>query len=148
MALAVLEERLAGTTLEELEQAEQAVKQATARRDSAGIDLERHSLRSPVDGILDSRVLETGERPSPGQPVVVVLGGKQVHARVYVPEEIRVHIGPGTRALIHVDGMLNGHRRQGSLGSQRARVFALLRADRARPGPPRLFSESRLQRTT
>lgn len=106
MALAVLEERLAGTTLEELEQAEQAVKQASARRDSAGIDLERHSLRSPVDGILDSRVLETGERPSPGQLVVVVLGGKQVHARVYVPEEIRVHIGPGTRALIHVDGML------------------------------------------
>lgn len=105
VALAVLEERLAGTTIEELNQAEQGVRRAEARRDSAFIDVERHLLRSPVDGLLDSRILETGERPDPGQPLVVVLHGAQPYARVYVPEAERVHIGPGTRALIHVDGL-------------------------------------------
>jgi len=85
LALAQLEERLAGTTIEELEQAEQAVKQVMARRDSAAIDLDRHALKAPVDGMLDSRIFELGERPALGQPVVIVLSGKQPYARVYVP---------------------------------------------------------------
>ena len=41
LRLAQLEEMLAGTTLEELAQAEQAVKQAAARRDTALIDVDR-----------------------------------------------------------------------------------------------------------
>jgi HlyD family secretion protein len=40
LRLAQLEERLAGTTIEELAQAEQAVKQAAARRDNALVDVE------------------------------------------------------------------------------------------------------------
>ena len=104
VALAALDERLAGTTVEELEQAEQAVAQAAAIRDGALVDVERHTLTSPVDGILDTRILEPGERPVPGQPVVVVLGGGQPYARVYVPETQRVHIRPGTEARIYVDG--------------------------------------------
>lgn len=105
VALAALEERLAGTTVEELEQAEHAVAQAAAARDGTLVDVERHTLTSPVDGILDSRILEPGERPAPGQPVVVVLGGSQPYARVYVPEALRVHIRPGTEARIYVDGI-------------------------------------------
>ena len=105
LMLAQLEERLAGTTIEELEQAEQGVKQAIARRDSAAIDLDRHILKSPQDGILDSRIFEIGERPTPGQPVVVVLSGLQPYARVYVPESLRVQVTPGTEATIHIDGL-------------------------------------------
>jgi HlyD family secretion protein len=105
VALAVLEERLAGTTVEELAQAEHALAQAAAIRDGALLDIERHTLTSPVDGILDSRILEPGERPVPGQPVVVVLGGAQPYARVYVPEAFRVHIHPGAEARIYVDGI-------------------------------------------
>ncbi|MGI9233875.1 MAG: HlyD family secretion protein [Woeseiaceae bacterium] len=105
MALAVLEERLAGTTVEELAQAEQGVKQAAAIRDSVSLDVDRHTLTSPVDGILDSRLLEAGERPSAGRPVVVVLSGKQPYARVFVPESLRVRITPGTETQIYVDGI-------------------------------------------
>lgn len=105
IALALLEERLAGTTVEELEQAQQAVKQAAANRDSILVDVSRHTMTSPVDGILDSRLLETGERPAPGQAVVVLLGGSQPYARVYIPEALRVRIKPGSEALIHVDGL-------------------------------------------
>ncbi|MGI9237364.1 MAG: HlyD family secretion protein [Woeseiaceae bacterium] len=105
MALAVLEERLAGTTVEELAQAEQAVQQAAAIRDSVSVDVDRHTLTSPVDGILDSRLLEAGERPTPGRPVVVVLSGEQPYARVFVPESLRVRIRPGSDTRIYVDGI-------------------------------------------
>lgn len=102
---AQLQELLTGTTLEELAQAENAVKQAAARRDLLAVDRARHDITAPVDGIADSRLFELGERPNPGQAVMVVLGGDQVYARVYVPEQMRVHVTPGRAATIHVDGL-------------------------------------------
>lgn len=102
---AQLQELLTGTTSEELAQAENAVKQAAARRDLAAVDVARHDITAPVDGIADSRLFELGERPNPGQAVMVVLGGDQVYARVYVPEQLRVHVTPGRDAAIHVDGL-------------------------------------------
>ena len=102
---AQLQELLTGTTLEELAQAENAVKQAAARRDLLAVDRARHDITAPVDGIADSRLFELGERPNPGQAVMVVLGGDQVYARVYVPEQLRVHVTPGRDATIHVDGL-------------------------------------------
>lgn len=104
-ALAQLEERLAGTTLEELAQAEHAVQQAAARRDALAVDLDRHALRAPVDGIADSRLFDIGERPVPGQPTIIVLAGTQPYARVFIPETVRVDVTPGARALVHVDGL-------------------------------------------
>ena len=135
LRLAQLEERLAGTTVEELAQAEQAVKQAAARRDSAAIDLERHTLRAPVDGVADTRLFELGERPSPGQPLIVLLGGSQPYARVFVPEDLRVHVNPGTEALIHVDGLdapVNGRVRWVSSEAAFTPYYALTERDRGR----------------
>ncbi len=105
LRLAQLEEMLAGTTVEELAQAEQAVKQAQARVELARVDLERHTARSPVAGIVDSRLFELGERPNPGQPIMVILGGQQPYARVYVPERLRVHVMAGTTAQVLIDGL-------------------------------------------
>ncbi len=102
---AQLQELLTGTTVEELAQAENAVKQASARRDLLVVDVERHDIKAPVDGIADSRLFELGERPNPGQAVMVLLAGEQVFARVYVPEQLRVHVTPGRSATIHVDGL-------------------------------------------
>lgn len=105
LRLAQLEEMLAGTTIEELAQAEQAVKQAQARVELARVDRDRHAVRSPVAGVADSRLFELGERPNPGQPIMVVLGGKQPYARVYVPERMRVHVTAGTAAEVLIDGL-------------------------------------------
>ena len=102
---AQLQELLTGTTVEELAQAENAVKQAAARRDLLAVDVERHEIRAPVDGVADSRLFELGERPNPGQAVMVLLAGEQVFARVYVPEQLRVHVAAGQSATIHVDGL-------------------------------------------
>jgi HlyD family secretion protein len=73
---AQLQEMLSGTTLEELAQAEQSVQQAAARRDLRAIDLARHETLAPVDGIVDSRLFELGERPAPGQPMLILLPGE------------------------------------------------------------------------
>ena len=100
-----LEEMLTGTTVEELAQAEQNVKQAEARRDFLEVDLDRTELRAPVDGIVDSRLFEVGERPAQGQPVMVMLSGEQPYARVFVPEVLRVKVNAGTSARIYVDGL-------------------------------------------
>ncbi len=132
---AELEERLAGTTVEELAQAEQAVKQAAARRDSAAVDLDRHTLRAPVDGVIDSRIFELGERPNQGQPVMILLAGSQPYARVFIPEVLRVRIKPGTEALIYVDGMsapIDGRVRWVASEAAFTPYFALTERDRGR----------------
>jgi HlyD family secretion protein len=105
---AQLQELLTGTTVEELAQAEFAVGQAQARRDQLAVDLARHDIRAPVAGIVDSRLFEVGERPAPGQALMVMLAGKQPYARVYVPERLRVLVAPGVRANIRVDGLAEG----------------------------------------
>ena len=135
LRLAQLEELLAGTTLEELAQAEQSVQQAVARRDAAQIDVERHTITSPVDGVVDTRLFELGERPAAGQPVIIVLSGAQVFARVYVPEHIRVKVSPGTKARIFVDGLddaIAGQVRWISSEAAFTPYFALTERDRGR----------------
>jgi HlyD family secretion protein len=102
---AQLQELLSGTTIEELAQAEQAVKQAEARRNLLRVDAARHEIRAPVDGIVDSRLFEIGERPNPGQAVMIMLAGTQPYARVYIPEQLRVRVTAGVDATIYVDGL-------------------------------------------
>lgn len=101
---AIMQEYLNGTTDEELAQAEQAVRRAEAQVASLEIDFERHRTVAPIDGYVDSILLEPGERPVPGQPLLVMLAGEQPYARIYVPESIRAQVRPGTEATVFVDG--------------------------------------------
>ncbi|NIA26783.1 MAG: HlyD family efflux transporter periplasmic adaptor subunit [Desulfobulbaceae bacterium] len=102
---AQLQELLSGTTIEELAQAEQAVKQAAARRDLLEVDLSRLDIVAPVDGLVDSRLFELGERPAPGQTMLVMLPAEQPYARIYVPEYLRVRVSVGMPAAIYIDGL-------------------------------------------
>lgn len=132
---AQLAELLAGTTLEELAQAEQAVRQAEARRDLARVEVDRHVIRAPVDGVLDTRLFEKGERPVQGQPVMIMLAGEQPYARVFVPETIRVQVVPGTSARVFVDGLtgaLEGRVRWVSSDPAFTPYYALTERDRGR----------------
>jgi HlyD family secretion protein len=135
LRLAQLEELLAGTTIEQLAQAEQAVRQAAAYRDGARINLERLVIRSPVDGIAESRLFELGERPNPGQPLMVVLAGRQPYARVYVPERLRIHVAAGDAVDVHIDGLaepVKGRVRWVASEAAFTPYFALTERDRGR----------------
>ena len=130
---AQLQELLSGTTVEELAQAEQAVKQAVARRDFAAIDVARHETRAPVAGIVDSRLFEAGERPAAGQPMLILLPGEQPHARVFVPGELRVHLRTGATVKVFVDGLdepLEGRVRWIASEAMFTPYFALTERDR------------------
>jgi HlyD family secretion protein len=130
---AQLQELLSGTTVEELAQAEQAVKQAAARRDLLAVDVSRHEIKAPVDGIVDSRLFELGERPVPGQAILIMLPGEQPYARVYVPENLRVQIKAGMPATIYVDGLddaIDGRVRWVASEAAFTPYFALTEKDR------------------
>ncbi len=130
-----LDERLTGTTPEELKQAQAAVDQAEAQKELALIDLSRHELRAPADGIVDSRILEIGERPGKGQPALILLQGTQPHARVYLPERIRANVQPGAQATVYIDGIAEpvpGTVRWVATESAFTPYFALTERDRGR----------------
>lgn len=130
-----LDELLEGTTVEELRQVEAAAHAAEARLAQLEVDLERHSAYAPADGVVDSLLFEPGERPRPGAPMLVLLTGEQPHARVYVPESIRVHVGPGTPARVFVDGLaepLDGRVRWVSSDAAFTPYYALTERDRGR----------------
>lgn len=132
---AQLEELLAGTTVEQLDQAQAQLARARAELEAAEIELGKLTLEAPTDGIADSRLFEPGERPAPGQPVMVLLAGSQAHARVYIPESERVAVRPGTRASVHVDGLdtpLEGTVRWVASEASFTPYFALTERDRGR----------------
>ncbi len=132
---AVLSELLTGTTVEELDQASARVRQQEALLAALRIDRERHDATAPVDAVVDSLPFETGERPQPGQPVAILLGGEQPYARAYVPENLRASVQPGASATVYVDGLdtpLDGVVRWIASEAAFTPYFALTRYDRGR----------------
>lgn len=99
-----LAEMLNGTTVEELRQAESQLQMAAAQLSQLEIDRQRLRITAPAAAILDTWLIEPGERPQPGQALAVLLTGSQPYARVYVPEEMRLAVTPGASAEIHIDG--------------------------------------------
>jgi len=130
-----LSELLTGTTIEELRQAENVLQQAEARLSLLEIEKSRHQFVAPIDGIVDSILFETGERPGVGQPAIIMLAGSQPFVRAYIPEAMRVAIVPGTRARVFVDGLenpLDGRVRWVASEAAFTPYFALTERDRGR----------------
>ncbi len=130
-----LDELLSGTTGEEIRQAQQSLRQTEARLELVQVDRDRHAVRAPVGGLVDTLLFEIGERPASGRPLAVLLSGEQSYARIYVPENIRVHIKPGMQARVFVDGIeepFAGRVRWVSTDAAFTPYFALTEKDRGR----------------
>lgn len=130
-----LKELLTGTTIEKLRQAESTLRQTQAAVSILVVEQDRHRFVAPVDGIVDSILFETGERPGIGQPAIIMLGGTQPFVRAYVPEDMRVSITSGTRARIFVDGLetpLDGKVRWIASETAFTPYFSLTEHDRGR----------------
>ncbi|MBT8085316.1 MAG: HlyD family efflux transporter periplasmic adaptor subunit [Woeseia sp.] len=130
-----LAELLTGTTVEELRQAEARLAILRARLSQVERDQRGLRVLAPANAVIDSWLIEVGERPQPGQPVAILLTGEQPYARVYVPEEMRIAVAPGARADILVDGReapLRGRVRWVATESAFTPFFALTEHDRGR----------------
>lgn len=134
-ASAVLEELKAGTRVEEVEQARQALASAEAAVQVAETNLERLTVRAPVAGRLDSLPLKLGNQPQIGAVLAVLLSGAAPYARVYIPEPIRVSVMPGDAARVWLDGVaepFQGTVRMVSSDPVFTPFFALTERDRRR----------------
>jgi HlyD family secretion protein len=102
-AQAALDELLAGTRSEKIDQARSRHSAATATVLDLTITLQRATVISPVAGTVEVLPFELGERPRPGDTVVTVLANEPVYARIHLPEPMRTRIVPGTAAKVRID---------------------------------------------
>jgi len=134
-ARAALGAMLEGSTVEELDRAQNALAAADAALMGARIGLQRLEVRAPTAGRIDALPYEAGERPRPGATVAVLLVGNAPYARVHVPEAVRVHLALHARARIEVEGLngsFAGRLRRISHDAVFTPYFALTEHDRGR----------------
>jgi len=130
-----LDRLLNGTTVEELQQAIAALEAAESAISQIQLDIERLSIYAPVDGMLDKRLYQLGERPQPGVTIAVILDAARTYARIYVPEPLRASVQPGKRLDVRVDGVsraMTGTVRWVSADAGFTPYFALTEHDRSR----------------
>ncbi|MCG6939739.1 MAG: HlyD family efflux transporter periplasmic adaptor subunit [Thiohalocapsa sp.] len=130
-----LDQLLAGTRKEELDQAEAQLAAAEAELAYQQALLADLTIVATRDGVLDNLPWNLGERVTVGSPVVILLAGDEPYARVYVPEPHRVQIKEGDVLKVHVDGlegMLDGKVRWISAEPAFTPFYALNEADRSR----------------
>ena len=130
-----LERLLNGTTVEEIQQAEATLKAAAAKVSQIEFDLERLKIYAPVNGMLDKRLYQLGERPLPGATIAVVLDTSRTYARIYVPEPFRASVQPGDKLTVRIDGderSMTGTVRWVSADAAFTPYYALTEHDRSR----------------
>jgi HlyD family secretion protein len=134
-AVARLNLLLEGTRVEELDQAEASLKQATAALVELQTSAARYVVKAPRAGRVEAIPYKLGERPTAGTPLIVMLADGTPYARVYVPEPLRTQFLPGTQARVRVDGHdgdLTGVVRFVSADAAFTPYYALTQEDRSR----------------
>jgi len=130
-----LDKLLNGTTVEELQQAIAVLDATEAGISQIQLDIERLKIHAPVNGMLDKRLYQIGERPQAGAVVSVILDSSRTYARIYVPEPLRSSVQPGKQLDVRIDGnnsTLTGTVRWVSSDAAFTPYFALTEHDRAR----------------
>jgi len=126
---------LNGTTIEELQQAVAAADAAKAGIGRIQLDIERLKIYAPVNGMLDKRLYQLGERPKVGTIIAVILDSSRTYARIYVPEPLRSSVQPGKQLVVRIDGdtrSFTGTVRWVSADASFTPYFALTEHDRSR----------------
>jgi HlyD family secretion protein len=93
-----------GTRSEQIAQAEAAVAAANAELQRLTVDVQRTRIEAPRAGRIDSLPYEVGDQPAVGSTLATVLVGEHPHARVYVPQVLRLQVAIGTRARVTPQG--------------------------------------------
>ena len=99
------------------------------------MDIDRLKVYAPVNGMLDKRLYQLGERPQIGATIGVILDSSRTYARIYVPEPLRASVQPGEQLEVRIDGVdqtLTGTVRWVSTDATFTPYFALTEHDRSR----------------
>lgn len=96
---------VAGSRKEDIAQAEAQVRASNAQLALLKVQLSDAELKSPVDGIVSSRLLEPGEMASQTRPVFSLAVADPKWVRAYVSEPQLGRIRPGMTAQVAIDSM-------------------------------------------
>ena len=132
---AALEELLAGTRSEIIDQTRAMHAAATANVEDLTVSLSRTSVRAPIAGTIEALPFRIGERPPVGATVAVLLATGRTYARVHVSEPLRANLSVGAAADIWMDGRdraITGRLRWISADAAFTPYFALSQHDRSR----------------
>jgi|SRR5579871_1238125 len=83
---------------------------ARVQRDLARLNLERTTVRAPVNGIVTNVELQPGDYASAGRQVLALVDGDTIHVDGYFEETKLPSIRVGDRALVHIMGIKAGLR--------------------------------------
>ncbi len=99
-----LDELLAGTRIEQVEQSRAQVAALNSQLVQLNLKMADYIITSARKGRVDSLPFKLGDRPPANTVVVTLLSGERPWARVYVPEPFRSKMRPGQTYTIMVDG--------------------------------------------
>jgi len=96
---------VAGPRREDLAQAEAQLRASDAQLALLRQHLADAELKSPVDGIVSSRLMEPGEMASPTRPVLSIAVADPKWVRAYVSEPQLGRVRPGASAQVIIDSL-------------------------------------------
>ncbi|MEN6682575.1 HlyD family efflux transporter periplasmic adaptor subunit [Stenotrophomonas pavanii] len=105
-------ERVHGSRAQDIAQGQATADAAQAQQVLQGVNLQKLQLRAPRDGVVDALPYRQGDQAPVGAPLVVMLVGERPHARVYLPQPLRLQVKVGQAAQIQLEGgstVLQGH---------------------------------------
>lgn len=126
---------LVGTTREELEQVESALRQMEAQVRLGEINVDRLQIKAPRDGIVDMLPYKIGALPGVGATVATILDVDRPYVRIYIPEPLRMTVSIGSPVMVNIDGMdgsIAGKFRWISADPAFTPYYALTERDRSR----------------
>ena len=130
-----LDELLAGTRIEQIEQAKSQVVSLTARLSGLELLKEDYTIIATRSGLVDSLPFKSGDKPPAHSVVCTLLAGDRPWARVYIPEAYRSRMKPGALYNLMIDGQqqpFNAQLRSISSEASFTPYFALSEKDRSR----------------
>lgn len=101
------EEERIGTEINFL-RAKYGAETAEANARMLAARLERTTVRAPIDGVLDDRLVEVGAMVSPGTPVARIVDADPVEVTAGVPERYAGEIRPGAAVRVTIDHLGGG----------------------------------------
>ena len=103
LAQAKLEALLAGPQPERVKAAEAEVQQAEAALRLVQVQWDKLALRSPITGLVTSRLVDSGELAQPGAVLMTVANLDQVTLQIFIPTDRIGHVHLGQKAVVTVD---------------------------------------------
>ncbi len=129
-ANAKLRQLRAGYRKEEIAQAKSGLEAAQAKAHWIRTQLDETVIKSPVDALVETLDLQTGDLVGAGKPAVTLLRTGSLWVRAYLPEAQLRFVHPGDKASIRVDsfpdrifgGVVRRIHRQGEFAPRNART--------------------------